>query len=233
MVHRRIRGQAGFIAGLSGVGHSPALIVGRRYFWNMGPRRAPDLAAEALALFFPVDRRPLVEGTVWGSSHHRRHYQHHCWRWLVCGHSGPAGLRRRSWCGPAHRSFHGASHLARARTPLERPRDQNVLIDRHAEWAARSEWVLAGFFLYIAVLCTWRGRGVSVSAAVAALIPMVLIAIARGDSRFPRRPISIVRDVAPRRDVAAGYSERHMGPTSAPDHELERVLIVWDRGVAP
>ncbi len=66
MVRRRIRGQAGFVAGLTGAGGSPALLVGRRYFWNVGPRRVPDIAAEAVALF-PLDRRPLVEGTLWGS----------------------------------------------------------------------------------------------------------------------------------------------------------------------
>jgi len=66
MEGRRIRGQNGFIAGVTGAANAPALIVGRRYFWNVGPRRAPDVAAEAVALF-PLDRRPLVEGTIWGS----------------------------------------------------------------------------------------------------------------------------------------------------------------------
>ena len=66
MERRRIRGQAGSMIGLTAVGPSPALIIGQRHFWNVGPRRAPDVAAEALVLF-SGDRRPLIEGTVWGS----------------------------------------------------------------------------------------------------------------------------------------------------------------------
>lgn len=66
MERRQIRGQTGFIAGLTAAADAPAIIVGQRYFWNVGPRRAPDVAAEAVALF-SVGRRPLVEGTVWGS----------------------------------------------------------------------------------------------------------------------------------------------------------------------
>jgi len=66
MVRRRIRGTRGFVTGLTAAGRSPALIVGKRYFWNMGPRRAPDIAAEGVALF-SVGRRPDVEGTLWGS----------------------------------------------------------------------------------------------------------------------------------------------------------------------
>jgi len=66
MVRRRIRGTRGFVTGLTAVGRSPALIAGKRYFWNMAPRRAPDIAAEGVALF-SVGSRPEVEGTVWGS----------------------------------------------------------------------------------------------------------------------------------------------------------------------
>jgi hypothetical protein len=66
MVRRKIRGQAGFVMGFTAIDHGPALLVGQRYFWNVGPRRVPDVAAEAIAVF-PVDRRPLVEGTIWGS----------------------------------------------------------------------------------------------------------------------------------------------------------------------
>jgi hypothetical protein len=66
MERRKIRGQAGFVMGFTAIDHRPALLVGQRYFWNVGPRRVPDVAAEAIAVF-PVDRRPLVEGTIWGS----------------------------------------------------------------------------------------------------------------------------------------------------------------------
>ena len=66
MVRRRTRGQAGFLMGLTGTGGSPALVLGRRYFWNIGPRRAPDIVLEGVALF-PVSHRPVVEATLWGS----------------------------------------------------------------------------------------------------------------------------------------------------------------------
>jgi hypothetical protein len=66
MVRRRIRGQTGLVAGITAAANSPAVIVGQRYFWNVGPRRAPDVAAEAVALF-SVGRRPLMEATLWGS----------------------------------------------------------------------------------------------------------------------------------------------------------------------
>jgi len=66
MERRRIRGQTGFIAGMTGAADAPAIIVGHRYFWNMGPRRAPDVAAEAVGLF-SIGSRPHVEGTIWAS----------------------------------------------------------------------------------------------------------------------------------------------------------------------
>jgi hypothetical protein len=66
MERRRIRGQTGFITGFTSVADAPALIVGHRYFWNVGPRRAPDIAAEAVGLF-SLGHRPHMEGTVWAS----------------------------------------------------------------------------------------------------------------------------------------------------------------------
>jgi len=66
MERRQIRGQTGFITGITAAADAPAIIVGHRYFWNLKPRRAPDLAAEAVGLF-SLGRRPLVEGTIWGS----------------------------------------------------------------------------------------------------------------------------------------------------------------------
>ena len=66
MERRRIRGQAGPVVGLTAAGRSPALIVGQRYFWNVGPRRVPDIVAEG-GVLFSGGRRPLMEGTLWGS----------------------------------------------------------------------------------------------------------------------------------------------------------------------
>ena len=65
MVRRQIRGQNGFLVGLTGVTDSPAFIIGRRYFWNVGHRRAPDIAGEFVALLSVG--RPVIEATLWGS----------------------------------------------------------------------------------------------------------------------------------------------------------------------
>jgi hypothetical protein len=65
MVHRRTRGEAGFVAGFT-TAVAPALILGRRYFWDVPSRRAPDVVAEAMALL-PVGHRPVMEATLWSS----------------------------------------------------------------------------------------------------------------------------------------------------------------------
>jgi len=65
MVNRRTRGEAGFVAGLTGE-DAPAFIVGRRYFWDVPSRHAPDVVAEAVAVL-PIGRHPVVETTLWGS----------------------------------------------------------------------------------------------------------------------------------------------------------------------
>jgi len=65
MVQRRIRGQTGFLMGVTSAPDYPALVVGQRFYWNVGPRRMPDVAAEVVALFSAS--RPVLEGTLWGS----------------------------------------------------------------------------------------------------------------------------------------------------------------------
>jgi len=66
MLNRRTRSEAGFLAGFTTVKHAPAAIVGRRQFWAVRSRRAPDVIAEAVTRF-PKGRRPDVEATLWGS----------------------------------------------------------------------------------------------------------------------------------------------------------------------
>ena len=58
--------ETGFVVGFKSVAHAPALIVGRRYVWAVPSRHAPDVVAEAMALF-PSGRRRSFEATVWGS----------------------------------------------------------------------------------------------------------------------------------------------------------------------
>ena len=66
MLRRRSLSETGFVAGFTTVDHAPTFVVGRRSFWELPWRHAPDLLAEAVALV-PNDRRVLFEATVWGS----------------------------------------------------------------------------------------------------------------------------------------------------------------------
>ena len=66
MLHRRSDSERGFVAGFTTVDYAPALVVGRRAFWEIPSHRAPDLLAETV-LLFPSGRKTLVEATVWGS----------------------------------------------------------------------------------------------------------------------------------------------------------------------
>lgn len=66
MLRRRSQTETGFVAGFTTVDHAPTLVVGRRSFWEVPWRHAPDVLAEVVALF-PSGRRTLVEATLWGS----------------------------------------------------------------------------------------------------------------------------------------------------------------------
>jgi len=67
MMHRHSRTHAGFVVGFTTVGvHIPTVLVGRRYFWEIPSRYAPDIIAEVMGLF-PVGERRRAEATVLGS----------------------------------------------------------------------------------------------------------------------------------------------------------------------
>ena len=67
MLRRRSRTHAGYVLGWTTTGtHVPTFLVGRRYFWEVQTRYAPDIIAEAMALF-PVGDRRLGEATIFGS----------------------------------------------------------------------------------------------------------------------------------------------------------------------
>jgi len=103
------------------------------------------------------------------------------------------------------------------------------LISQGAGSARRSEWALCVFFLYIAVLSVWRNHGVSFPAAVACIIPLGLLTVARGDSRSTRNSWSIVRDWIPVVLLVVAYWSIDWVPAAAPNRELERTLVAWDR----
>jgi hypothetical protein len=66
MLSRRARAETGFLAGFTTVDHAPTFVAGRRDFWEVRSRHAPDILTEAVALV-PSGRQTLFEATVWGS----------------------------------------------------------------------------------------------------------------------------------------------------------------------
>src|SRR5262245_31149291 len=67
MLRRRSRTHAGYVLGWTTTGsHVPTVLVGRRYFWEIPSRYAPDIIGEAMVLF-PSGGRRIGEATVFGS----------------------------------------------------------------------------------------------------------------------------------------------------------------------
>ena len=67
MLRRRAKTHAGYVLGWTTTGvHIPTFLVGRRYFWEVQSRYAPDIIAEVMGLF-PVGGRRMGEATVLGS----------------------------------------------------------------------------------------------------------------------------------------------------------------------
>lgn len=66
MLKRRTRTSQGIFVGYTSVPDAPALVVGRRYFWDVASRRVPDVVVEVMGLL-PRGQRAAVEGEVLGS----------------------------------------------------------------------------------------------------------------------------------------------------------------------
>lgn len=66
MLRRRPMTEAGFFAGFKTVALAPAIIVGRRYTWDVPSPRIPDIIVEASGVF-ATQRRRAFEATVWSS----------------------------------------------------------------------------------------------------------------------------------------------------------------------
>ena len=202
----------------------PAIIIGQRYFWNVEPHRAPDVAAEAVALV-SVAHRPFLEGTLWAS----------------CTPSTPSRTSSLAAAGfpsirpptsrPAQISASDAFPCAppwrvvtvcsiRASRRLFDPLKAPVPL-------RRSERVLCAFFFYIAVLCAWRIVGFRSRAPLPQ--PSSRSPLFVGACRFQstRRGWSIARDwIAAAR--ARRLLEHRSGPTPHGSRAVEDVLIVWD-----
>jgi membrane-associated phospholipid phosphatase len=110
------------------------------------------------------------------------------------------------------------------------------MITIHADCNVRSsEWVVAGFFIYVAVLstcfATWflepRDPTVWKTWALAA----VIVGIIQILTRFPKRGQSYSRDLAPIAYTLAAYREMDWFTPSVHAHRLERAWIVWDRRI--
>jgi membrane-associated phospholipid phosphatase len=95
----------------------------------------------------------------------------------------------------------------------------------------RSEWLLFVFFLYVAALAQWRGGGFPQRGALALLIPLALLALARADSLSSARFWSIVRDWVPALLVLTAYWSADWVPQPHGGRTLENALIGWDRSL--
>jgi membrane-associated phospholipid phosphatase len=104
------------------------------------------------------------------------------------------------------------------------------MIDRHCN-VRSSEWVVAGFFTYVALSATWffelRDARVWKAWALAA----VIVAIIQILKRFPTRGRSYARDLAPIVYTLAAYREMDWFTPAVHAHRLERAWIVWDRRI--
>ena len=93
----------------------------------------------------------------------------------------------------------------------------------------RSEWLLFAFFLYVPALGQWRSGRFPHPSALALLIPLTLLALARADSLSAGRVCSMVRDWVPAPLVLIAYWSVDWAPAPHKDRVLENALIGWDR----
>jgi membrane-associated phospholipid phosphatase len=93
----------------------------------------------------------------------------------------------------------------------------------------RSEWVLVGYFLYVAILGLWRARVVVQPSSLALIIPLALVLLSRADSVSTRRGWSVVRDWIPALLVLLAYWSIDAVTTAHGDWEFENRLVGWDR----
>jgi len=66
MLTRRTRTAEGFEAGFTTVYNAPALVTGKRFFWNVPSQRMPDVIADVSAII-PAGRRTQLQATLTGS----------------------------------------------------------------------------------------------------------------------------------------------------------------------
>jgi membrane-associated phospholipid phosphatase len=90
-----------------------------------------------------------------------------------------------------------------------------------------SEWLLIGFFGYVAIIS--RALPPAVPSTLAIVVPLLLAALAYGEARVHREFFSIVRDWVPLALTLVAYREMDWFSPLVRDHHLELRWIVWDR----
>ncbi|MEO7143956.1 MAG: phosphatase PAP2 family protein [Bryobacteraceae bacterium] len=88
-----------------------------------------------------------------------------------------------------------------------------------------SDWLLTGYFGYVALIWPWAGRRWLLAAGVAVL----LAGIATWERRNRRVAISIVRDWLVLALALLAYREMDWFTPAVRDYHLEKSWIVWDR----
>jgi membrane-associated phospholipid phosphatase len=83
-----------------------------------------------------------------------------------------------------------------------------------------SEWLILGYFFYVAILAVFFFAPFK-AIALAAAVSVVMLLLARSKS--------VTRDLAPLGFTLAAYREMNWFTPAVRDHHLEKVWIVWDR----
>lgn len=92
-----------------------------------------------------------------------------------------------------------------------------------------SEWLLIGFFGYVAVASLWFPHQPATPFALAIVIPAFLAALAYGEARVHRELFSVARDWVPLVLTLVAYREMDWFSPLVRDHHLELKWIGWDR----
>jgi len=90
-----------------------------------------------------------------------------------------------------------------------------------------SEWLLIGYFSYVALISPVKAPAL----LVALLVPVLLMVLANRESRGNRELFSIVRDWVPLGLVLVAYREMDLFSPLVRDHHLELSWVEWDRSL--
>jgi membrane-associated phospholipid phosphatase len=95
-----------------------------------------------------------------------------------------------------------------------------------------SEWVVAGYFTYVALVATWFfGLFHATTAWETWALAVAIITIIQILARFAKHGNSYTRDLAPIVYTFAAYREMDWFTPAVHAHRLERTWIVWDRRI--